>query len=138
MQCINRDQTRIEWCQFECFGLKILITRGLVVIIGDFKSENSILTNLAPINWSIFWIKIITSHYTFCVVHHQLRNYKLENGFVKNGHTICDIMWTILCVNRDATVIKKHPARRYRNDTNRFTHFLDLSLNDSKIWFQSP
>ena len=88
MQCINRDQTRIEWCQFECFGLKILITRGLVVIIGDFKSENSILTNLAPINWSIFWIKIITSHYTFFVVHQKLRNNKLEDGFVMNWHTV--------------------------------------------------
>ena len=65
MQYINRDQTRIEWCQFECFGLKILITRGLLQIIGDLKSENSILTNLATINWSISRIKIITSHYTF-------------------------------------------------------------------------
>ena len=135
MQYINRDQTRIEWCQFECFGLKILITRGLVVIIGDFKSENSILTNLAPINWSIFWIKIITSHYTFFVVHQKLRNNKLEDGFVMNWHTIFGIyrVWTILCVNRDATVIKKQPARRYKKDTNLFTHFLDLSFNDSRI-----
>ena len=98
MQCINRDQTRIEWCQFECFGLKILITRGLVVIIGDFKSENSILTNLAPINWSIFWIKIITSHYTFFVVHQKLRNNKLEDGFVMNWHTIFGILYAAYTV----------------------------------------
>ena len=64
MQYINRDQTRIELYQFECFGLKILITRGLATIICDFKSENSILTNLSPVDWSILWIQVITSHYT--------------------------------------------------------------------------